>query len=117
MKNLLIALCFMFGAFSFAQDLDVKLERNGELYEVTYFHDNGVVSQHGFFNSDGKLHGNWESFDVLGEKVSEGSYANGKKDGKWLFWDENKLTEVNYKNFKMNNINEWENKSRLATRD
>lgn len=117
MKNLMFLFLFVFGTSVYAQNDKVQLEKSGDLYEVTYFHDNGIVSQHGFFNLDGKLQGTWESFDVEGKKVSEGNYNNGKKAGKWLFWTSNSLTEVDYKDFKIEKINEWQNKSRLATRD
>ena len=34
------------------------------------------------------------------EKLTEGYYKNGKKDGKWTYWDENgqKIHQTNYKN-------------------
>lgn len=77
-----------------------KLVLNEEinLIEATYYHDNGVISQRGTFNLDRKLHGQWISYDEEGQKVALGTYINGIKTGKWLFWEGDKLTEVEYKN-------------------
>lgn len=117
MKKLLFALVFMVGAIGFAQDKKVEVEQKGDMYEATYYHDNGEVAQHGFFNAEGKLQGTWKSYDVNGNKVALGNYENGKKTGKWIFWNGDKLTEVDYKNFKMEKVNEWQNKTQLAIRD
>jgi len=117
MKKLLVVLVFMIGAIGFAQDKNVEIVQKGDIYEATYFHDNGEVAQTGFFNAEGKLHGTWKSFDANGNKVAMGNYENGKKTGKWMFWNADKLTEVDYKNFKMEKVNEWKNKTQLAIRD
>ena len=38
-----------------------------------------------------------------------GEFKNGKKKGKWLFWNDNKLTEVNFKNNRIISSQSWEN--------
>lgn len=114
MKKIVIILVFATCFFGFAQENKVEVVQKGDIYEVTYFHDNGVIAQTGFFNASGKLHGTWKSYDYSGNKVSIGNYENGKKTGKWLFWSSDKLTEVDYRNFIMDEINQWNNKTQLA---
>ncbi len=114
MKNLVVILVFVIGFFGFAQEKNAEVVQKGDMYEVTYFHDNGEVAQVGFFNAEGKLHGTWKSYDYNGNKVSIGNYENGKKTGKWLFWSADKLTEVDYRDFRLDKVNEWNNKTQLA---
>ena len=47
-----------------------------------------------------------------GKKQKEGSYKDGKYDGKWTEWFENgqKESEVNYKNGKLDGKSTWWNK-------
>lgn len=118
MKRVIMSLVFLLALnVTFAQDKqDTFVEKDGKI-EATYFYDNGVVKQHGFFNKDGKLEGTWTSYDVNGKKVSVGNYADSKKVGKWFFWGaDNTLTEMDYKNYKVNNVNVWK-KSGLASTD
>lgn len=93
---LLITILFITVA-SYAQiDPEVKLNEETNLIEATYFHANGEVSQKGTFNLDKKLHGEWISFNKKGETISVGSYVDGVKNGKWLFWANGILKEVQY---------------------
>lgn len=114
MKNIVVILVFAIGFFGFAQENKVNVVKKGDIYEVTYFHDNGEVAQTGFFNALGKLHGTWKSYDYEGNKVSIGNYEDGKKTGKWLFWFSDKLTEVDYRNYSIEEVNQWNEKTRLA---
>ncbi|MBR9757614.1 MAG: nicotinic acid mononucleotide adenyltransferase [Algicola sp.] len=120
MKNILsIILVFSFG-LTFAQSdatIEPKYEKKGDLIEATYYYDNGVVKQHGFFNKKGELEGTWSSFDLQGNKLAVGEYDNGQKVGKWFFWTEDTLKEVDYKDSRIAVVNEWKNTSRLAVRD
>lgn len=96
-KTLLIVALFLVSVTVFAQAKpEMKLNKETNLIEATYFHDNGEVSQKGTFNLDRKLHGEWMSFNEKGETISVGSYANGVKTGKWLFWANDILKEVEY---------------------
>lgn len=105
-------------AFTYAQDKkQTKLEKKGDTTEVTYYHENGNVQQIGCFDAQGKLHGEWISFDINGEKVAIGNYENGKKVGKWFFWNNNSLNEVDYIDSKIVNVSQWNNKSTLAIRN
>ena len=116
-KILTIAIVLFSVSFINAQENKVQIEKTDNGYEATYFHDNGEVAQKGTLNSDGELHGIWKSYDVNGNKVALGNYDNGKKTGKWFFWSADKLTEVDYKDFKVEKVNQWANKTQLAIRD
>ena len=78
--------------------MDQKLNKETNLIEVTYYHDNGMISQEGTFNLDGKLHGEWTSYDDKGHKIALGSYENGMKTGTWYFWSGDSKKEVEYSN-------------------
>lgn len=58
MKKITILLIIFCGGFSFAQknDKKVKLEKKGDLTQVTFYYDNGKIDQKGVFKY-GKLHG------------------------------------------------------------
>ena len=114
-KYILIALVFI-GTTVAAQNLNQpKLETKGTLTVATYFYDNGSVQQEGAFNKNGALEGLWTSYDFEGNKLSQGNYSNGIKTGKWFFWTENSLKEVDYNDSRITNVNEWNSKSELAT--
>lgn len=117
MKKILFILLLFVSSLVMAQDNKAEVVKNGDLYEATYYHDNGEVAQTGFFTLDGKLQGVWKSYDANGNKVAVGTYENGQKTGKWLFWSSETLTEVDYKDFKIVNVNEWQNKTQLAIRE
>ena len=113
-KYILIALVFI-GTTVAAQNLNQpKLETKGTLTVATYFYDNGSVQQEGTFNKDGVLEGLWTNYDFEGNKLSQGNYSNGIKTGKWFFWTENSLKEVDFVNSKIMNVSEWNRKSELA---
>ncbi len=100
---------------SFGQEQKkVDVKKDGELKVATYYYDNGVVEQQGTFNADGKLHGVWTSFDTNGNKLALGNYDNGKKVGKWLFWSNNKLREVDYVDSKIASVSEWKDEVKVA---
>lgn len=79
------------------QEKKLVLNEETNLIEATFYHDNGMISQKGTFNLDRKLHGQWTSYDEKGQKVALGTYINGVKSGKWLFWEGDKQTEVEYR--------------------
>ena len=80
------------------QEPELKLNEETNLIEATYFHDNGEKSQVGTFNLEKQLHGKWVSYNEEGEKISIGSYTNGRKTGKWVFWSKGDKKEVEYSN-------------------
>ena len=46
-------------------------------------------------------HGDWVSYDLHGNKISEGSFESGKKVNRWFFWNGDSLIEVDYKDNKI----------------
>jgi len=97
MKKLVLLFAFLMTVVSFAQQKrDLKLNKETNLIDVVYYHDNGVVSQTGHYTADGKLQGEWLSFDTEGKKIISGNYDNGKKVGKWFYWTNETIKEVDY---------------------
>ena len=98
-KFALVFVALLMTVVSFAQqERELKLNNDTNLIEVTYYHDNGVVSQTGFYTLDGKLQGEWLSFDTVGKKMISANYDNGIKVGKWIYWIDGVKKEVNYEN-------------------
>lgn len=89
-----------------ANNIEPKLEAYGNMVKATYYYDNGQVRQTGFFK-DGKLEGQWVSYDVNGTKKAVAEYAAGKKTGQWLHWNEGALAEVSYDNNKIESVKTW----------
>lgn len=115
MRNLVIVLVMLSVAFSYAQnDNEPKLEKKGDLTYATYYHDNGEISQTGTFNADGKVHGEWKSYDAEGNKLALGNYEDGKKVGKWFFWQDESLKEVDFIDSKIVSVNQWDSKTKVA---
>ena len=62
-RKVLMLFTLLLGMISFAQQgKELKLNDDTNLIEVTFYHDNGVVSQTGSYTLDGKLHGEWLTF-------------------------------------------------------
>lgn len=111
-----MAVLFFSGTIAFAQNTQKPtLEKNGDLIEATYYHENGEVAQTGFFTLKGKLQGEWKSFDENGKKIAVGNYENGKKVGKWFFWESNLLSEVDYSDSKIKDVNQWKRTSTVVS--
>ncbi|MEM6721274.1 MAG: nicotinic acid mononucleotide adenyltransferase [Bacteroidota bacterium] len=107
-KLLFIAVLLVSGVTAFAQNNDKPtLEKKGDLIKATYYHDNGMIAQTGHFTLDGKLQGEWKSFDTDGKKTAIGNYEKGQKVGKWFFWSANRLSEVDYAASKIKDVNQW----------
>lgn len=118
MKSTIFLLTFFICAVSFGQQKrDLKLNENTNLIEVTCYHDNGVISQKGTYTLEGKLQGEWLSFDAQGKKTVSANYDNGKKVGKWFYWKGKTLKEVDYSNNAIANVTFWENVNTLAVRN
>ncbi len=99
MKKIVVMLLVFSVSFAFAQkERELKHNKEKDLIEVVYYHDNGEVSQTGFYTKDGKLHGNWYSYCQEGNKIVSAKYDNGKKVGKWLYWVGDEVKEVVYSN-------------------
>ena len=114
-KNLFLATVFLVGGTALAQDNTPKptFEKEGDLIKGTFYYEDGSVRQEGTYK-DGRLHGQWVSYDQNGEKAAIAHYENGRKDGKWFFWSEDKLTEVDYQNSVIASVNSWKSESSLV---
>ncbi len=114
---LLLGLLFVAASIFGQADTNVKIEKKGDITEATYYYQDGTLQQQGTFNADGKLHGTWTSFDVNGKKLMVGKYDNNKKVGKWFFWTDGKLKEVDYVDSRIVSINEWNEQTKVAVRN
>lgn len=112
MKKIVLLFAFLITVVSFGQQKrDLKLNKDTNLIEVVYYHDNGVVSQTGTYTADGKLQGEWLSFDTAGKKSVSGNYDNGKKVGKWFYYTNETVKEVDYKDNVIASLKETEVKN------
>ena len=106
MKKMLFLGLFLISGVAFAQTAKPVLEQEGKLVKATYYYENGKVQQQGYFK-DGKLEGQWVAFDENGNKSSIAEYSNGKKTGKWFFWSDKSLNEVDYTDSRVANVKSW----------
>lgn len=113
-KIIIIALLLCVGVTYAQKERTLKFNEETDLIEVTYYHDNGKVSQTGFYTKAGKLHGEWFKYCNEGNKIVAAKYDNGKKTGKWFYWSDDKLREVDYTNNKIANVSEWISSSAIA---
>lgn len=115
MKNSIISLTFIF-AFVIAVNCSTKtvLEKQGTLIKATYYFENGTVQQQGFYK-DGKPHGEWIAYNNQGKKIALGQYNAGVKVGKWFFWNQDILSEVDYNDSRIAAVNQWKNSQPLVS--
>lgn len=112
---LIMALTF---STAFAQkEKEVKLNKETNLIEATYFHDNGNISQQGTFDLDGKLHGDWLKYNEKGDLISEGTYTKGIRTGTWKFISNGVVKEVEFDNNVIASVVDKGNKSSLVSKD
>ncbi|MCG9791704.1 toxin-antitoxin system YwqK family antitoxin [Flavobacterium algicola] len=107
MKKYIVLGAILISAMTFANDNKPKLEvlKNNTVM-ATYYYDNGQVLQQGAFK-DGKLQGEWVSYDENGKKIAIAEYNNGEKIGKWFHWSEGTLNEVDYSKNKIVAVKSW----------
>lgn len=108
MKKIVMLATFFCTVILTAQNIEPKFEKNGDMVQATYFHDNGEISQTGNF-LNGELNGKWKMYNVAGKKIAMGEYENGTKTGKWFFWKGEELTEVDYNENKIASVVKWNN--------
>jgi len=114
MRNIVIIVILMFSTTIFAQEVKPTFEKQGDQIKGTFFYEDGTVSQSGFYNEKGILHGKWKSFDRTGNKIASGQYTNGVKTGKWMFWEADRVSEVSYTQNKIVGVNTKFNKDNVA---
>ena len=118
MKNFILLLALVLSMSPvLAQEKAPTYEKKGDVIEATFYHDNGLVKQHGFYTLDGKLQGVWTTFNIEGKKTAVGNYEKGNKVGKWFFWNDKVLNEVDYENNRVANVVKWTDKTKVAVRD
>ncbi|MGM0636604.1 MAG: toxin-antitoxin system YwqK family antitoxin [Bacteroidota bacterium] len=105
-STLMMVFLMSFTLFAQTEKNQVKTEKVGDLEKVTIFYDSGEVHQVGYILNQ-KLHGEWMSFDKDGNKLAKATYENGNKVGKWFFWNDGVLSEVDYKNNQIVQVNTW----------
>ncbi|MCL6266867.1 toxin-antitoxin system YwqK family antitoxin [Flagellimonas myxillae] len=115
MKKTIFFIAAIFSIGLYAQNTEPKMEKVGDLVKATYYHENGTIAQTGYF-LENKLHGHWLKYDAEGKKVASGKYVDGKKSGKWFFWEGEKLKEVDYVANEMVNVKNW-NESEIVSVD
>ena len=64
------------------------------------------MQQEGYFEN-GKLEGYWVSYNEDGTKNASGFYKEGAKVGKWFFWKDVNLSEVDYSNNAIAMVKTW----------
>ena len=106
MKAVTTLIVCLFATLIYAQEVEPIFQQQGDMVKATYFHDNGVVAQTGFY-LDGKPEGEWKMFDNKGNKIAMGQYVSGKKTGKWFFWEGEGLREVDYNDNKIASVIKW----------
>ncbi len=109
MKKLVASLVvfLLMSSVSFAQGVEPTFEKQNDLVKATYYHENGMVKEVGFFKDD-KLHDKWVSYSEEGKIKVVAFYNNGQKDGKWYLIGEESVKEVTYKSNKVIKVREVE---------
>ncbi len=113
MKNIILILALVFASSIIAQNKP-KFEKEGNLVKGTFFHDNGQIQQQGFYKN-GKLHGEWVSYNAEGKKLAMAQYEDGIKTGKWFMWNKGVLIEVDYDANVIASVVEWSAKNTVVT--
>lgn len=117
MSRIFTIALILFASGVYAQEKEQRYNKETDLIEVVYYHDNGMVSQEGTFNTDQKLHGLWKSFNRKGEKIAEGTYVNGLKSGTWYFWAGDVVKEVTYSDNVIASVTEDKKSSKLVDKN
>lgn len=118
MKNILAIVAILVTSITFAQkERNLTFNNDTNLIDVTYYHENGAISQSGSYTVDGKLQGDWVSYDTLGNKKVVATYDNGVKVGKWFFCNKDSYKEVDYSHNIITNVAEWQDAPPLVLTD
>lgn len=99
-----------------AQEVKPTFEKHGELIKGTFYYEDGSIRQEGTYK-DGKLHGEWISYQQNGSKNAIAQYEEGIKTGKWFFWVDDILTEVDYQDNIIAEVRNYKSTSKLVIRD
>jgi len=113
MKKAILIFAVLFSVCMYAQDTKPTLEKVGKMVKATYFHENGEIAQVGYLKNN-KLHGQWLMYNVEGKKIASGKYVDGKREGKWFFWEGEILKEVDFKDNRIASVKSW-NQSEMVS--
>lgn len=107
----------MSGGALIAQENNINKSfvKRGDLVSGTFYHEDGRIAQKGYFK-DGKLHGEWVAYDQDGNKNAIGKYDEGEKIGKWFFWNEGVLSEVDYQKNRIASVVQWKQEADLVSK-
>jgi antitoxin component YwqK of YwqJK toxin-antitoxin module len=92
-----------------------KTEAKDEL-KVIYYHDNGLIQQEGYLKNN-KPNGQWIAYNNKGQKTAIAHYDEGDKVGKWFFWKEGKLTEVDYDENEIASVKSWKESTMVVDKN
>ena len=113
-----LALFFTFSLLVSSAFSQVKTEnefvKEGNVIKATLYHENGKVSQTGFYTLDNKLEGEWVSYDIQGNKTAVAHYDNGEKVGTWYFYQGNEIKEVIFSNSKIAKVTSFKVKDAVV---
>jgi antitoxin component YwqK of YwqJK toxin-antitoxin module len=100
-----LVICVLITMSSTAQSKEPTFEKQDDLVKATYYHDNGMVKEVGFFKDD-KLHDKWIRYNEDGKIKVVALYKNGMKEGKWYMIGEESVKEITYKSNKVVDVKE-----------
>ncbi len=115
-KLTLAAIAVLFTTVLSAQDVKPTFEKKGELIKGTFYYEDGSIRQEGTYK-DGKLHGEWISYQQDGKKNAIAQYEEGNKTGKWFFWTNDILTEVDYQKNTIAEARNYKSTGTVVTRN
>ena len=99
-----------------AQEKKSVIKEGTHTFKVGYYNEAGNILQEGFIKNK-KLHGEWSSFYKDGRKAVSGQYDKGKKVGKWFFWNQGKIREVDFVDNNVVKVFDWDTPATIATLD
>lgn len=99
-----------------AQEKKVVTKEGTNTFKVVYYNKAGNIIQQGFIKNK-MLHGEWASFYNDGRKAVSGQYDKGKKVGKWFFWNQGKIREVDFVDNNVVKVLDWDTPATIATLD
>ena len=113
MRQMIFMLCMLVGMTAFSQKKVIKKTNDKEQLKVIYYHDNGLVKQEGFIKNN-KPNGQWKAYNEKGQKIALAHYDDGDKVGKWFFWKDGKLVEVDYDENEIASVKSWKESTQVV---
>ena len=110
---MIILLMTFVGITAFSQEKVVTKTDDKDQLKIVYYHDNGLIHQEGFIKNN-KPHGKWIAYNRKGQKVALARYNKGDKVGKWFFWKNGKLVEVDYDENEIASVKSWKKSTQVV---